>query len=174
MTKGSIKGFSFEREICKELSLWWTEGERDDIFWRTSGSGGRATERLKKGKLTANSYGDVMAIDPIGQPLIDFCFIELKRGYSKDIGVLDFVDKRKGSLILLDWWKDAIEKILQTEQKEVLFIFKRDRHEKCIMFSDRFLGDIKDFCGNVFDNRYIEIEPDPEPTPEQKEQLIED
>ncbi len=77
------KGQDFERKICKELGLWWTGGERDDIFWRSAGSGGRATERKKKGKTTANSYGDIMAMDPIGQPLLDLICFELKRGYGK-------------------------------------------------------------------------------------------
>ena len=157
MTKGSLKGFSFEREICKELSFWWTEDERDDVFWRTSGSGGRATERLKKGKLTSNSYGDMMAIDPIGQPFIDFCFVEIKRGYTKDVSVLEFVDKNKGTPILLDWWKEAADKISKTKQKEILIIFKRDRHKKCIMFSNQFFGGIKDHYGDIFDGCYIRI-----------------
>jgi len=41
------KGSSFEREICTILSKWWTNNERDDVFWRTAGSGARATTRSK-------------------------------------------------------------------------------------------------------------------------------
>jgi hypothetical protein len=77
------KGSSFERDVCKRLSLWWTSDKRDDIFWRTASSGARATQRRKQGKRTANSYGDVCATDPIGQPLIDLLSIELKRGYNR-------------------------------------------------------------------------------------------
>jgi len=79
------KGSSFEREICKKLSLWWTrdlEHPRDDVFWRSSQSGGRATERAKKGKSTYGSYGDITAVDPIGEPLLKLFTIELKRGRS--------------------------------------------------------------------------------------------
>ena len=75
------KGAKFEREISKALSRWWTEGERDDIFWRTSQSGGRATTRKKQGKSTKNQDGDICATDPIGQPLLDITTIELKVGY---------------------------------------------------------------------------------------------
>ena len=32
---GKQKGSAFEREICKKLSLWFTENERDDIFFRS-------------------------------------------------------------------------------------------------------------------------------------------
>ena len=81
--RGMSKGSAFEREICKRLSLWWTDNERDDIFWRTSGSGARATQRSKSKKRTYGQYGDVQAIDPIGEPLVKLLIIEIKRGYSK-------------------------------------------------------------------------------------------
>src|SRR6476660_6899090 len=76
------KGADFEREICKQLSLWWTYDSRDDVFWRSSQSGGRATVRFRKGKGTAGSYGDICAMDPIGEPLLKLFTIELKRGRS--------------------------------------------------------------------------------------------
>lgn len=76
------KGSKYERQICKQLSRWWSGGERDDIFWRVSQSGGRATQRMKKGQRTYGSYGDVAAIDPIGEPLLKQFTIELKRGRS--------------------------------------------------------------------------------------------
>ena len=78
----SQKGSAFERTISEQLSLWWSKNSRDDIFWRTSQSGGRATQRAKQGKLTFGQYGDIQAIDPSGQPLLDLLTIELKRGYS--------------------------------------------------------------------------------------------
>lgn len=79
--KGKGKGSAFERQIAKDLSKWWTAGERDDIFWRSQTSGGRATQRKKSGKTTANQEGDLTTMDPIGQPLIDQVSIELKCGY---------------------------------------------------------------------------------------------
>ena len=75
------KGSQFERDMCKAFSLWWTKGKRSDVFWRTSGSGARATTRSKKNKKTFGQYGDMQATDPIGQPLIDLCSIEMKHGY---------------------------------------------------------------------------------------------
>jgi hypothetical protein len=76
------KGSEFEREICKLLSRWWSDGKRDDIFWRSSQSGGRATQRAKTGQKTFGSYGDMTAVDPIGAPLLKYFTIELKRGRS--------------------------------------------------------------------------------------------
>lgn len=86
MPNKASKGGDFEREICKRLSIWWSCGisgqPRDDIFWRSSQSGGRATQRTKQGKTTYGSYGDIAAIDPIGEPLLRLFTIELKRGSS--------------------------------------------------------------------------------------------
>lgn len=91
------KGSSFERIICKQLSMWWSNGTRDDIFWRSSNSGGRATMRGKKGKSTFGHCGDIAATDPIGQSLLNKVTIELKRGYSKRscADLLDQLPNRK-------------------------------------------------------------------------------
>lgn len=62
--------------------MWWSGGEADDWFWRTAGSGGRATNRAKQGKGTANSAGDIGAEHPEAQKLLAISTIELKRGYS--------------------------------------------------------------------------------------------
>lgn len=89
------KGSAFEREVCKQLSKWWTNDERDDVFWRSSQSGGRATERTKKGMRTYGSYGDIAAVDPIGGPLLKLFTIELKCGstYSTPGDLLDFKEQ---------------------------------------------------------------------------------
>ena len=76
------KGSKFEREVCKLLSLWWTYGKDDAVFWRTSISGGRAKIRSKKNLKTFGQHGDIQATNPIGQKLIDVCSIEVKRGYT--------------------------------------------------------------------------------------------
>lgn len=76
------KGGSYENEIARQLSLWFTNGERDDVFGRSDGSGSRFTSRWKKGKNTANQHGDIAAMDAIGEPLIKIWSIEVKTGYS--------------------------------------------------------------------------------------------
>jgi len=94
---GHRKGATFERDICRQLSLWWTDNVRDDIFWRTPQSGGRATRREQKGKGTAGNYGDIMAVDQIGIPLINFMTFELKYGYGL-ASAMDLVDGSSKSL----------------------------------------------------------------------------
>lgn len=76
------KGGTFENEVCKKLSLWFSEGKRDDLFTRSDGSGGRFTRRIKKGKDTANQGGDISFCDPEGESLIRKWCIECKTGYS--------------------------------------------------------------------------------------------
>lgn len=96
MGSKSKKGSAFERELCVRLSRWWTNGKRDDVFWRASGSGARATVRGRKGRKTTNSYGDVAALDSVGARLLDFVTIEIKRGYSTHT-IHDMLDKGPGS-----------------------------------------------------------------------------
>ena len=88
----SGKGGNFERKISKALSLWWSRGKNDAVFWRTSQSGGRATERSKKGKKTKGQDADYCATDPIGQPLMDLCTIESKTGYGT-ASIMDLIDR---------------------------------------------------------------------------------
>ena len=108
---GHAKGSSFERAVCKDLSLWWTKGKREDVFWRTSGSGARAKTRSKTGGKTFGQYGDVQATDPIGQPLIDLCTIEIKKGYNRtDLSdLLDKQDRHKPLFEQFIWqaWTDS-------------------------------------------------------------------
>lgn len=86
------KGGAYERRISVLLSEWWSFGRRSDIFWRSDSSGARATQRAKRGRKTANSYGDICAIDPVGAPLLKVASIECKDGYSSK-SVADLFDR---------------------------------------------------------------------------------
>lgn len=87
----SGKGSSFERSICRQLSLWCSNGKRDDIYWRTAGSGGMARRRGRDGRQTRNQHGDILAVDAIGAPLLDIFTVELKRGYQR-LSLADMLD----------------------------------------------------------------------------------
>ncbi len=102
------KGSQFERDICHMLSEWWTDGERTDIFWRTAGSGARATTRGRKGKTTKGQHGDICAIDPIGQPFLDRFCVELKNGYNY-VHLSDIMARGKSRAIktLREWISKA-------------------------------------------------------------------
>ena len=151
------KGSNFERDICRKLSRWWTGGKRPDVFWRTAGSGARATVRMKKNECTALSAGDIGCIDPVGAKLIQSCLIEIKRGYSdrgkivkskktgkqsvqitKGINILSCLDKLKSQKppVLIEWWEKAEKERVEHKRKYSFIIFKRDRKEESIMFSE--------------------------------------
>lgn len=129
-----MKGSAFEREICKQLSRWWSHGERDDIFWRSSQSGGRATQRSKKGLRTFGCYGDITAVDPIGQPLLQFVTIELKRGRSHGSpgDLLDFkANNEKHPFV--QCLKQAERSAMEAGSKGWALICRRD-HRRAVIY----------------------------------------
>jgi len=150
------KGGGFERECAVLISKWWTEGERDDVFWRSDSSGARYTQRKKSGKDTAYQGGDLTFSDPIGEPLIKNWNIEIKTGYGsktkikdKDKTVvreiinlwdtLDIIDSQQKEPILLKMWAQCKRDAELTSRKPVL-IFRRNRRKPCIMFSSKYVN----------------------------------
>ena len=152
----SAKGSAFERSTCKQLSLWWTGDKDVEVFWRCSQSGGRATTRAKRNLKTPNSYGDVSYLDVAGKPFIDKVLLELKRGYTKDISILDFLDKNKGEPLLLKWWNKAEKERRLANRKYILIIFRRDRHKSCVLLKGSLFGKIQDLFG-TFENDILHI-----------------
>lgn len=91
------KGSQFERDISRQLSLWWSKGEHDDWFWRATTSGARATVRKKAGKDTANNVGDIAAQCPEAMRLMNAVSFELKKGYNQT-GPQDLILKDKSKI----------------------------------------------------------------------------
>jgi hypothetical protein len=117
---GKQKGSGFEREICKKLSLWVSEGNSDDLFWRSAMSGGRATVRTKKGQKTASGQGDITAVTTEGNKLTDHFVIECKN--MKTLG-LDSHVYDQGPLAGI-WNKLKNE---TPKNKKPMLIFKENR-----------------------------------------------
>lgn len=124
------KGNEFERTVCKQLSFWWTGGERDDVFWRSTTSGARATQRGKLKLATANSVGDVAALDPIGMPFVNAMITEIKKGYNRDTPY-DLLDSPIDNNPTYRQWVEKLYK--QTERW--LIIHRRDRRTCMVVFS---------------------------------------
>lgn len=99
---GKAKGSSFERQICKELSLWISGGEFADIFWRSAMSGGRSTVAMKKGTKLSAQAGDVSSIHSLGNEFIDRFMIE-----AKFYKTLNYESLIKGKGNLLAFWQRA-------------------------------------------------------------------
>lgn len=144
------KGSGFEREISKLLSRWWSKGlgqpEREDIFWRSSQSGGRATQRRKKGKDTFGSYGDIAAVDPIGAPLIEMFTIELKRGDSH--GCPFELIECEQSKVMKSWERVLMQTVLAHQSagsKSWLLIHKKDRKQTMVYLPSEWAKKLKLF-----------------------------
>lgn len=133
--RGKNKGGDYERALCKKLSLWWTQDlqtPRDDVFWRAASSGGRARIRGRTGRDTANSHGDICAIDPIGMPLMDLLTIEVKRGYNRATPY-DLLDKGgEAEQTWEEWIRKAEESAQQAGSFSWAIIAHRDKRKAVI------------------------------------------
>lgn len=140
----SQKGSAFEREICQHLSLWWTNRESDSVFWRTAGSGARATVRGRKGKQTRNQSGDICATDPIGQPFLDVFSLELKRGYPKSdpIELISALDATNP--MFYKWITQAEESRINANAHFWMLITKKDRKRILVNFPYQVAVILKD------------------------------
>ncbi len=124
------KGSAFERSVCQRLSLWASDGAREDVFWRSSISGGRATLGSRKArgtKFTAQA-GDISAIHPLGHPLLKLFFIECKhlRRLQLDLALYGY----KGFLEKL-WIKPS--KQAAAIRREPLCIVKENRRAELVL-----------------------------------------
>ena len=120
MVNGKQKGSGFERECCKELSLWITDGKMEDCLWRSAMSGGRATVARRKGQMVRQS-GDICAVSPEGHILTDKWFIECKN--YRRLQLDQFLVKGTGDLAT--FWKKACEEAAR-DSKDPMLIAKQN------------------------------------------------
>jgi len=100
---GKSKGSSYERFVCKLLSLWVTNGARTDVFWRSALSGGRATVSNRRGKINVRQAGDITAVAPEGHALTEVYYLECK--HVKTLKLDQFLIRNTGPLA--DFWRRA-------------------------------------------------------------------
>ena len=119
---GKQKGAQFERDMCVTLSRWLTYGDKDDIFWRSAMSGGRATVAHNKyGKRLSNQVGDISCIDPIGNYFISTFAPECKFYAS-----LGYEGLLTGKSKLLTFW-DEIKKQAEIHGKYPILFARQNR-----------------------------------------------
>lgn len=114
---GNAKGASFERKIAKALSLWVSDGKHEDLFWRTSQSGGRATTARSKGRSVRQS-GDIGAVERGGHSFTEQWYVECK-AYRK-IDLDGFLIKNVGKVA--KWWKLCRQEALHYERDPMLIV----------------------------------------------------
>lgn len=125
------KGASFEREVCKALSLWVSHGKREDLYWRSAMSGGRATVASRVGKNLASQAGDISSIDKTGWPLTADLYFEAK--HVKDLSLDNFIIKGTGPLA--GYWKTAIREAEKYEKSPVI-IARQNRFPTLLIAHD--------------------------------------
>jgi len=134
---GKRKGSSFEREFCKALSIWWTDGRDKDVFWRTHSSGARHGIQQEA--------GDVMAIKPEGNLLADKLLIELKC-WRVDNLLLDLLREDKKSM-LEDAWIKCIKEAEENKKMPLLVVKITNRTTICL---SRALDKLCDFMPDEY------------------------
>lgn len=100
---GKQKGASFERDVCRRLSLWVSNNKQEDVFWRSAMSGGRATVGHAKGKRMAAQAGDISCIHHTGSKFADLFTIECK--FYRDLNYTGLITG-KGHLV--EFWHEAM------------------------------------------------------------------
>lgn len=132
------KGGSYEREICKELSRWWTQTThfQELIFWRTSNSGGGATVRHRAGIKNKAHAGDIAAIEETGRPLTELITFEIKRGYNKTANVHTLLDlnKRTKNQMYELWILQAMQAAKRAGTPHWMILHRRDGREPFCFF----------------------------------------
>jgi len=138
------KGGAYERMVSVQLSLWWSQYEdepREDLFWRCSGSGARATVRGRMGKRTTGHTGDIHSTDPISLPFSRVFATEAKRGYGKATihSILDRSAKAKKQEYE-EWIEQAESSMRNSGAYAWMLIHKRDYREP-MMFMPLYAAD---------------------------------
>jgi hypothetical protein len=132
---GKDKGSSFERLVCRELSLWITDNAFDSIFTRNIISGGQFTNRIKSGHAEHGQPGDVMARDPLANEFLSLFLVECK--FHKDIHLDTYIFDTSGRSPLA---KIIAKCRMEAEQHEPslspILIVKQNRQDPFILLGE--------------------------------------
>jgi hypothetical protein len=88
---------------------------------------------MKTGQKTFGQYGDIHAVDPIGQPLMDLVTIEAKKGYNKE-SAFNAMDKIPvGGMTHPCQWEKFLEQV-RTDSKNAgtpywMLVHRRDHRD---------------------------------------------
>lgn len=165
MVNGKAKGNQFERDQCRRLSTWISNGTRDDLLWRSNSSGGQFTQ-LNKRKTKEVFYectcddsngcvcvdekgrpyqpkfesqaGDIVSIDPLSKPFMDLFTVELKTYNSLELQGLLYLGKYK----ITAFWKVHVA-LAKKVQKIPMLIGKELRKPVLILLPPKAINVFK-------------------------------
>ena len=125
---GRKRGFFWEREFAKKLSLWWTNGKDKYVFRRSHGSGSAYQDR----EGLSGAGGDIVSDKEIGFPFTNIFHIECKESQRTDIILLSLFLKDTLTIGSWNWMKLRLEAkkfnrtpflVLKPFRKKEQFIF---------------------------------------------------
>jgi hypothetical protein len=131
---GGAKGARNERSVAKRLSLWVTHRKRDDVFWRSAGSGSRTTVLRKNKTGTADAHaGDISLTHEAGADLLGFFSIECK--HYKETEIQQLIFGKRG------WISREWEKHIKTckggrDCKEPFFVLRQNLQPELVLTSE--------------------------------------
>ena len=149
---GKQKGASFERSVAKALSLWVTDGKKEDCFWRSAMSGGRSTVHLKKGKKLDQHAGDITATSPEGHLLTDFCIIECK--HYRNLRLDMFFIHGKGTLA--GFWRKLCKEGSHFK-KQPFMVVRQNRIPTLVVTTRLALQELIGFKPEEYDDTIISV-----------------
>jgi len=137
---GKEKGSSFERVISRMLSKWITGNSKEELFWRSAGSGAQATIGRKKG-IKSNQDGDISSTSVKSHWLTKKMYFECKT--YKTINIISFFHLRGE---VHSWWHKC-DKEAKECRKYPFLIFKGNRTITYAMVSRVFWGKMDSYLG---------------------------
>ena len=111
--------------------MWVSHGEHDDLYWRSSMSGGRATVMFHKGGANRSQCGDITSIHPDGNPLVDKFLISCK--FYKSLNIEGAVLGNKGGLTA--FWTECVTEAKQ-HNKLPMLVSKQNNTAPFICLND--------------------------------------
>lgn len=132
---GPTKGSKFERDIARRLSRWISNGKREDLLWRTSQSGGRATYAKMRGK-DVRQVGDLCAVDKdrAAHKFVGEYFTECK--HVRDLDLASFLVKDKGKLAA--FWRKVSKQAREHDRRP--FLVAQQNFMPTLLVTDRHVA----------------------------------
>jgi hypothetical protein len=100
------KGNQMENLIARKLSLWITNGKREDVLIRSQNSGGRATVLSYTGKNFVSQAGDIVSAAFEGNKFTNMFYIEVKHYQNLNLESLIFRTSKSG---IIEHWNKLLK-----------------------------------------------------------------